>query len=226
MPPVRLFSTLAVKAALEVSVLPTFGAPVDSTFDPTSMLAERIRAGEPFDVIIATEDFLANLANGGAVATPVPLVATGIGLAVLTGAPWPDISSLPALRTALCEARSVAYSRAGASGIYFASLIEKLGIADAVNARATILPKGFTGEAVVDGRADLAVQQTSELTAVDGVELVGELPPEAQCLTRFSAALASSPTHPERAAALVRHLASPGALAAYPRYGLMAAVRP
>lgn len=215
-----LFSTLAVKAALEETVLPSFGRTIATTFDPTSVLAARIADGEPFDVIIATDEFLAETAATGLTQAAVPLASTGIGVAILSGGHRPDIGSIQALERTLIQARSVAYSRTGASGIYFASLLDQLGIAAAVNARATILPKGFTAEALIDGRADLAIQQTSELAAVSGAELLGELPPQVQQRTGFGVAIATTTGKREVSADFIRHLQRPAATAAFRRYGL------
>ena len=93
------------------------------------------------------------------------------------------------LRATLLAAPSLAYSRAGASGIFFAELLERLGIAEAVNAKATVIPQGLTGELAARGEAALAIQQVSELMAVPGVEIVGRLPEGANTCAVFSAAL-------------------------------------
>ncbi len=111
--------------------------------------------------------------------------------------------------TAMLSARSIAYSRIGASGIYFAGLIERLGIADAVNAKAKIVATGFTAEQAASGAVELAVQQISELMVVPGIEVVGPLPPEIQSVGTFSAGLLTTSRQPEQAAALLRYLASP-----------------
>jgi hypothetical protein len=80
----------------------------------------------------------------------------------------------------LLGARAVAYSRLGASGILFAQLIERLGIASEVNARALIIPQGFTAERLATGEADLAVQQISHLKQDRGIEGLGPIPYELQ----------------------------------------------
>ena len=103
------------------------------------------------------------------------------------GAAHPDIATEAALRETLLGARSVAYSRIGASGIFFAQLIERMGIAAEINARATIVPSGFTAERLVNGEADLAIQQLSELKQVAGVEVVGPIPLHLQSPAVFSA---------------------------------------
>ena len=216
----KLFSTLAVKGALSDSILPSFGSEVAVTFAPTGVLRDRIAAGEPFDLVIAIDSYLDAQAAAGIVATPVSIVSTGVGVAVGRGAARPEIGSVEAFKNALTKARSVAYSRTGASGVFFASLLERLGIADAVNEHATILPKGLTAEAIVDGRSDLAIQQISELLAVRDVDILGPIPAEIQETTRFAAALSARSNAPVAATKLLQHLTSPAALDAYRLHGL------
>jgi len=109
----------------------------------------------------------------------------------------------------LLGARAVAYSRSGASGIFFAGLIERMGIASKINARAEIIPAGFTAELLVSGEADLAVQQLSELKQISGVEIVGAIPRELQTPAVFSAGRISASTKAADADRLLKYLASP-----------------
>jgi len=102
----------------------------------------------------------------------------------------------------------VAYSRLGASGILFAQLIERLGIAAEINAHAVILPQGFTAERLVTGEADLAVQQISELKQVDGIEVIGPIPRDLQTPAVFSAGRMAASAKPDAADQLLRYLAS------------------
>ncbi|MEJ3655584.1 substrate-binding domain-containing protein [Actinomycetes bacterium KLBMP 9759] len=217
---INLFSTLAVQAALASEILPAFetrhGVAVEATFDPTTVLMRRIAEGARPDVVIATVEALGSSSHVVA-GSVTPIASTGVGVAVAPGAARPPIRTVDELVAALLAARSVAYSRSGASGIYFAGLIERLGIAERVNARATVVEKGFTALAVVDGRADLAVQQVSELRFVEAVDVLGPLPEAVQHHTRFAAAVGSTSTAP-LAAELVEHLAA--AAAAYARAGL------
>ena len=97
----------------------------------------------------------------------------------------------------------MAYSRIGASGIYFAELIERMGIAAEINAKATITA-GFTAERLVTGEADLAVQQISELKQVAGVELVGPIPLSLQTPAVFSAGRMAASENADRADALLQ----------------------
>lgn len=222
-PSVSVFSGLATQTAMETEIFPAFtertGVPVDAVFDPTTELQRRIEGGERPDLTVVADSSIPDLAATGAVvaAGAVPLVTTGIGLAVPPGAPHPDIGDVDALVAALLAARSVAYSRAGQSGIYFRRLIAELGIAEQVEARATVLPKGFTATALVDGRADLAVQQLSELATVPEAEIVGPLPDAVQHTTTFCAVLGAEAQERAEVLALLRFLRADLAREAYAR---------
>ena len=131
------------------------------------------------------------------------------------GAPKPDIATPDTFKAAMLAAKSVAHSKTGASGLYFVSLIERLGIADAIKAKA-VVHDGIVGKIAARGEAEIAVQQISELMQADGVDIVGPLPDELQSVTVFSAGVftasaqpsspePSSPTSPRRQhAALIR----------------------
>ncbi|MFF3978010.1 substrate-binding domain-containing protein [Streptomyces sp. NPDC001828] len=219
--PLTLFSALAVRKALDEVVLPAFtrrtGVAVTAVFDPTVQLVRRIDAGQPFDVLIGVTDSFGPLAERGLVeiGTRTALARTGVGIAVPPGAPRPDISTRAALVATLRAARSVAYSRTGASGLYFAGLLDELGITAEINARATVIEKGFIAEAVVDGRADIAVQQLSELLFVPRADIAGPLPEEVQHYSHFSAILSTGSARSSEARSLLGHLRGPLAAEAY-----------
>ena len=174
---VRVLSTLALAGAVR-ALAETYqaksGARIDADFAPTVRLLERLREGEVADVLILTDEGLAGLIAAGHVVADsrVDLARSWVGLAVKAGEAHPDISTEANLRATLLAARSVAYSRLGASGIFFAQLIARMGIEKEINARATISPMGFTAERIIAGDADVAIQQVSELKQVAGVEIV------------------------------------------------------
>src|ERR1700712_5328020 len=210
---VRVLSTLALKGAigsLAGRYQAAGGARIDADFAPTLGHLERLRGGEGADVVILTREALDDLAaNGSVVAqTCVDLARSYVGIAVRAGADHPDIATEAALRATLLGGR-VAYSRIGASGILFARLIERMGIASEVNARACIVPSGFTAERLTSGEADLAVQQISELKQVPGVEVVGPIPHQLQTPAVFSAGRLASSSQPAPSDALLKYLASP-----------------
>ncbi|HLZ00786.1 MAG TPA: substrate-binding domain-containing protein [Bradyrhizobium sp.] len=192
----RLLSTLALKGAVERLAghyQAATGTRLDADFAPTVGLLKRLQEGEKADVLVLTREGLDELVAKGLVApaSRIDLARSYVGIAVKAGQPRPDISTEAALRAALLAARSVAYSRIGASGIYFAELIQRLGIAADVNARATITA-GFTAERLIIGDADLAVQQLSELKQVPSVEIVGPIPLGLQTPAVFTAGRTAS----------------------------------
>src|SRR5713101_4150602 len=211
---IRLLSTLALMGAvrsLAGRYQAELGTRIDADFAPTLGLLDRLRGGEGADVVILTREGLDELAGEGTVVADsrVDLARSYVGIAVKAGADHPDIATESALRATLLGARSVAYSRIGASGIFFAQLIERMGIAEAINARARIIPSGFTGELLVTGEAELAVQQISELKQVEGVEVVGPIPHHLQTPAVFSAGRLAASQRPVQSDALLKYLASP-----------------
>jgi molybdate transport system substrate-binding protein len=222
---VRVLSTLALKGAVRGLVgryQTAGGVRIDADFAPTLALLERLRAGEAADVVILTREGLDEVARDGRVVAEscVDLARSWVGIAVRAGATHPDISTEAALRAALLGARSVAYSRLGASGILFAKLIERLGIAAEINAKAQIIQQGFTAERLASGEADLAVQQISELKQVGGIEVVGPIPYELQTPAVFSAGRMAATHKPAEADRLLRFLASPEVAPALRESGL------
>ena len=210
---VRVLSTLALKGAVHSLAghhEAASGVRIDADFAPTLALLDRLRGGEGAEIVILTREGLDDMAREGRVVADscVDLARSYVGIAVKAGSAHPDIATEPALRTALLAARSVAYSRIGASGILFAQLIERLGIASEINARAKIIPSGFTAERLVAGEADLAVQQISELKQVGGIEVVGPIPRELQTPAVFSAGRMAASGKPALSDRLLRYLAS------------------
>jgi molybdate transport system substrate-binding protein len=211
---IRVLSTLALKGAVgrfAGTYQAEGGARIDADFAPTLALLDRMRCGEGADVVILTREGLDELVREGRVLADscVDVARSYVGLAVKAGAACPDISTEAALRAALLGARAVAYSQLGASGILFARLIERLGIAAEINARAIIIPQGFTGEKLVTGEADLAVQQISELKQVFGIDVIGPIPYGLQTPAVFSAGRVASSKLSEQGDRLLRYLASP-----------------
>jgi molybdate transport system substrate-binding protein len=211
---VRVLSTLALKGAVR-NLAARYEAEsctrIDADFAPTLALLDRLRGGEGADAVILTREGLDELANEGRVAqeTRVDLARSFVGIAVKAGHPHPDIASAAALRASLLAARSVAYSRIGASGILFAQLIGRMGISAEINARATVIPSGFTAERLLTGEADLAVQQISELKQVAGIDVVGPILHDLQTPAIFSAGRMVASAKAAQADRLLQFLASP-----------------
>jgi molybdate transport system substrate-binding protein len=218
---------LAVEVAVNRWIKPKCeadtGYRLDIDWRPTAAIMKSIGEGARADVIIGIDNSMDKLEGDGIIRadTRAALADSILGVGVRAGAPRPDIASVESFKRAMTQARAVAYSKAGASGIYFANLIQRLGIADAVNARAVIIPMGFTAEKVASGEAEIAIQQVSELMTVPGIDIVGPFPPELQTVTRFDAAIFTEAANAAGAAALMAALTSPAAAKAYADGGLV-----
>ena len=185
---------------------------VENLWVPSVQMMNRLKGGETVDLVILSAAALEDLRQAGIVAERTDLARSGIGVAVKTGAPKPDISSGAALKRAVLAAKGIAYST-GPSGIYLIKLFERMGIAEQIKSRVKQVQGVPAGSIVARGEAELAFQQVSELLPVPGIELVGPLPPDVQEITVFAAGLHAKAPHPDAARALVQHLT---ALAAAP----------
>lgn len=224
---VSIMSGIALRGAFEASVVPNFtrafGFATQIRWGPTTALVDEIAGGERCDVAVLTDFAIRQLTEENIVHAEhqVTVASAVLGIAVRQGSAHPDISTEQAFVDALLGARSVAFSRGGASGIYFNKLIDRLGIGDRIRERATIIPGGFTAETLVDGEADIAIQQISELIVVPGVEVVGQFPEELQSVTTFRAAVFKAAKNRPAAEQLIAALVTKQAHAAYKAAGLV-----
>lgn len=200
------------------------GAKVDVSFGSTKVIVEAVNAGARVDLLILTAEAIDDLIQHGKVMTGsrLDIARSGIGVAVRAGAPRPDIATPEALKRALLAARTVSYSRVGASGIYTANvLIPRLGIAEEMKSRAVVSEPGTpVGVLIADGQAEIGLQQISELVPVPGIDIVGPLPGDLQKMTTFSAGIPTRSRSADIARALAAYLAAPAALPVMRRQGL------
>lgn len=203
-----------------LSVIPAFekqsGTKVALSNDTAGALLRRIQAGETFDVVVVTPAALEELTGKGKVVagSRAVLARVGVGVVVKEGAAQPQIGTVEAFKAALLAAKSVAYidpASGGSSGVYFARLIEQLGIADQVKAKAKLKQGGYVADLIASGEAELGVHQISEILPVKGVTLVGPLPREIQNYTTYAAGIGAAATDGTAAAVLIRMLAGPAA---------------
>jgi molybdate transport system substrate-binding protein len=226
---IKAFMTNGVRGVIG-ALGPTFteahGYRLDITFLPSAAIGQRMTGGETTDVLVATRETIDDLLGRGMITagSDVTVARSALGIAVRNGAAKPDISTPEALKRTLLAAGKVACSHptlGGASGPDFVKALIKLGIAEEMKVKCLHPPPGtFTATLLMSGEADLAVQQISELVAVEGAELVGPLPDAVQTITEFVGALHANAAAPEAARNLIAFLQTPLARAAIKAHGL------
>jgi molybdate transport system substrate-binding protein len=221
---VTIMPTAAVKAAFS-ELIPPFerrtGCKVNALWMPTMDMISRLESGEVVDLILLTGETIDRLVAKGIVAagTRTDIVRSSVGMAVRTGAPRPDIHDAEAFKQAMLSARSIAYSF-GPSGVYIAELLQRLGIAGQLGARARQVKGVPIGELVASGEAEIGFQQVSELLPVGGIDVIRELPRGIEKIEMFSTGLHANARQPGIACEFVRHLVSADAVSVLQRTGL------
>lgn len=186
--------------------------------------AKRVRAGEPLDVVVLAREVIDDLIGAARIVqgSRVDVAVSAIGVAVRSGTPHPDISSADGVRAAVLAARRIGYST-GPSGQYLAKLFASWDSDGRLKDRITVAPVGVpVGSLVARGDIDLAFQQLSELGG-DGIDVVGQLPPDIQRMTTFSGGVARASAQPDAARALLAFMASPALTPIKREHGMDAA---
>ena len=187
----RVLSGGAAKSLVDPLARSFRQAKVEVRYQPMGPLAESLAQGAEVDLVIVTDETLPRLERQNLVRRGAkPIARVGIGVAVNEKAPTPDISTVEAFRRTLLAAKSVVYidPKVGTSGKHVAEVLERLGIAAEVNAKARLAQGGYIVEPVGRGEIELGIHQISEILPVKGVKLVGPLPPELQKYTTYVAA--------------------------------------
>lgn len=219
--PLTAITSGAFAAAL-VKLLPLYreatGREVDLAFGSSlgaahDSIPTRLSQGERFDAYFlarkALDDFTAQGFIGAE--SSIDLVESHIGAMVRDDEPAPDISTVETFREALLSARSVAHA-ASASGIYLSTeVFPALGIAEQMKETARTVYSERVGRVVARGEADLGFQQISEILPIEGVKVIGRLPPEFRRPFRFCAGIGAGSERVEEAKDLLRFLASEAA---------------
>jgi len=221
---IRVLSTVGMQPATPELIAQferSTGHTITVTYGLAAVLKNKFLEGTPADVLLLTSPLIEDLAKQGKVApgSKVDIARSGVGLGIKAGVPKPDISTPEALKKTVLDAKSIGYSKEGASGIAFARALERLGIADQVKAKYKDT-QTRAGEMVAAGEIDLAAAQIPELMAVPGVDVVGPLPAELQTVTIFSLGLATEAKNAEAAKAFMQFLAGPTAAPVYRAKGL------
>jgi molybdate transport system substrate-binding protein len=184
-------------------------------------IAAQLARGVPADVVILSREGLTELigANRIVTGTDVDLAQVGLGVAVRSGAPKPDVSTVAAFKQLLLQAKTIAVP-ASTSGIWLTEkLFPKLGVVGKIDVTKT--PRGADAAAMVAaGDAALAVMPDSEILVAPGVAFAGGLAPEIQFMQVFAAAAVAGTKQIGGAKRLIAHLASAGAAEAIKNSGM------
>ena len=226
--PIQLIASMATKlllADLVARYAAQTGVPVNVVSVGGVDAAQRVQAGEAFDVVMLAASAIEQLTAAGHIVpgSRVDVVDSGVAVAVRAGASLPDIGSEAAVKAAVLAAPRLSYST-GPSGVQLARLFERWGIADTLAGRIVTAPPGVpVGTLVACGEVELGFQQYSELMHLPGITVVGPLPPEIQITTTFAAGIGSRSAQPEAVRALLQFFASPEVAAVKRQHGMVAA---
>jgi molybdate transport system substrate-binding protein len=225
---IKVYSTVGVKSALE-DLVPKFekatGNKLNITWSTAALLAKRVQAGEQADALILIKGDIEALRKQGKIMPGTDVVFSKSIFAVGTkaGAPKQDISTPDALKKALLASKAVSYTdpaTGGASGVYTAKQIAKMGITEQMRGKTKHPPAGgFSGSLLVNGEADIAINSKPELLSVPGVEVVGPLAGDMAFTVIYDAAVQFGAAQADAAKALVKYLTSPEAQAVFKAKG-------
>jgi molybdate transport system substrate-binding protein len=202
------------------------GHDLDLNFATVGALRERLSGGETADLAVLSESAIAALNKTGLF---VPdsiknLGRTRTGVAIRDGAPKPDISTPEAFKRTLLNAKAVSYTDpkgGGSSGLFFAGVLDRLGIADQVNRTAVLKKRGYeVGHALADGEADIGTTFISELLTVKGVTVIGPMPGDLDNPNTYTGAIMAGSAQRELAGALLAALSDPASRARWIAAGL------
>jgi molybdate transport system substrate-binding protein len=222
---IKLIAANAVRGAV-VELVAAFekesGHKVTMQWGGTTAIAKRVEGGEVVDIVLIGSEEIDRLIASGKLAagSRADFAKSGVGVAIQTGLPKPDVSNVEGLKKAVLAAKSVAYS-SGPSGYYIAELLKKLGISDQVKERVKQPASGVqVGEMIARGEAELGFQQISELIHVKGIDYLGPLPAEIQNITVYAAGLHAAAPAADAARSLVKFLGGPQADPALKKIGM------
>jgi molybdate transport system substrate-binding protein len=225
---ITVMSTVALAPTLDevkAKYESTSGNTLTIVYSVIADLKKRIEAGETADVMILSRPALDDLQSQSKVASGsiVNLGRSYVAIGVRAGAPKPDISTVDKLTAALLATKSISYSdpaKGGASGVYFAKVLDRLGIADQMKSKTVLVPGAEAGQIVAKGEAEMAVAQASEIAAVPGAQVVGPLPGDLNSEIVFSAGIGATSKNMAATQSLIQFLATPATAAVLKSKGM------
>ena len=210
---INVLSGGAAKSFIEPLAATFPGHTVRLEFQPMGKLTKSLADGYQADMVVVTSEVLDQVKGKTVIEKARPIARVGIGVAVHESAKAPDISTVDAFKKTLLAAKSVVYidPKVGTSGKHVAEILQRLGIADQVNAKAKFGQGGYITEPVGRGEIELGIHQISEILPVKGVKLAGPLPAELQKYTVYVAVPVTQSSKQQVVSDFIRHLTGPAA---------------
>ena len=211
---IKVLTSVALTSALN-ELAPKFeqatGNKLDIDYSLIAEIRKRTLAGETADVIILSRPVMDELQKQDKFApdSVVDIAGTAVALAVREGAPKPDISTVDALKQTLLNAKSIVYAdpaKGGAAGVYFAHVVDRLGIADQLMSKTILVPGAQAADMVASGEAEIGVGQASEIVPIAGAQVLGPLPGELASTTVFTGGIGASSENPDAAKSFLQFL--------------------
>jgi molybdate transport system substrate-binding protein len=185
------------------------GHTVTVKFEQAAALNAMVNSGAQADIAALQPEQVDNFIKQGKMVagTKTNFAQAGVGIAVKTGAPRPDISTAEAFKNAMINAKSIGYSQGG-SGLIAAQVMEKLGIADQLKPKTKFINGLPVAEVVAKGEVEIGLQQINVIIPVEGADYIGPLPKELQDTVRFSGGVLTVSRQKELARAFLNFIAS------------------
>jgi len=221
---IKVLCSTALKTVMQ-ELVPQFeratGHKVVVEYGVSAGMQRRVEAGEQFDAIFLTVKQLDALVQEGKIArgTRTPIARSGMGIAIHAGAARPDISTVDALKRALLAAKSIAYAKEGAAGVYFIALAKRLGIDEKLKLKGADSGDAV-GEAVASGTAELGILPVSEILPLKGAELLGEFPKAVQEYAVSVGGVSAAAKQASAAQELIKFVTAPAAVPVMKKKGM------
>jgi molybdate transport system substrate-binding protein len=216
---IKVMASVALKSTLDdlaAKFESTGGGKITMVYGLAAQLKKRVSDGEADDVAVLIRPMMEDLLKQGKLTAGslTNVGGTPVAIAIRAGAPKPDIGTVDALKHTLIAAKSISYSdpaKGGASGVYFAKVVDLLGLTDELKAKTILVPGAQAPELVAKGEAELGVAQGSEIVPVAGAEILGPLPGKLGSVTLFTAGVAAASKAPDAAKAFIKFITGPDA---------------
>lgn len=223
---IRILCSNGIKAVMQ-ELIPQFEQATKHqvlvTYGVSADLKRQVEAGESFDIAVLTPALIDDAINRGQIAgdTRIVFARSPMAIAIRRGTTKADIGTIDAFKRALLASKSIAYAREGATGVFFADLVQRLGLGDPLKSKIKLTITGDeVSAAVVRGDAELGVLPVSEIVSVRGLDVLGTFPADVQGYVTMVGGVSSRSTQKQVANELIQFLTSPASRSILKQMGM------